>query len=89
MTAERVHVADINRQVVPRLPLNVERRVHRIGKLIVPCVDAQIEGLVPGLKMSGIGQVECRPVLASGPAMVVGFLRAEAEDSRPKGRQAR
>ena len=44
MTAESIHIPDINRQIVAGLPLNVQRAVHRIGKLIVPRIIAQIEG---------------------------------------------
>ncbi len=34
MAAEISDIANVNRQVVPRLPLNVQRLIHRVGELV-------------------------------------------------------
>src|SRR5690242_12692142 len=44
MPAEAAHITDVHRQVVARLPLNVQRAVHSVGKFVVPRIRAQIEG---------------------------------------------
>ena len=43
MAAQVADVADIDGQVVARLPLNIERLVHRVGKLVVAVVDRKGE----------------------------------------------
>ena len=50
MTAEGVHVPDINRKIAARLPLNVQGRIHGVGQLVGPVIDSQIEGLVSLLR---------------------------------------
>ena len=56
MPAEGIHPADIDRQIVARLPLDVERGVHGIGKLVVPRVGRQIKRNVAVLEAGGIRQ---------------------------------
>src|SRR5580698_4900916 len=43
VTAEIPDIADVNREIVPRLPLNIERFVERIGQLIIAVVNTEGE----------------------------------------------
>jgi hypothetical protein len=44
MPAKSVYEADVDGQIVPGLPLNIQRAVHCIGQFIGAIIDAQIEG---------------------------------------------
>src|ERR1700688_3863049 len=54
MAPEGIHIPDIDREIVARLPLDVEGRVHRIGKLIIPRVRRKIKRSIAVLYAGGI-----------------------------------
>ena len=58
MTPQVADVADVDREVAARLPLNVQRLVHGIGKLISPRVGSQIKWDIAILETRGIGQID-------------------------------
>ena len=41
MTSDVTHVAQLDGDVVARLPLNIESVVHRIGQLVGTIIDTQ------------------------------------------------
>src|ERR1700722_1615340 len=43
MPAKGVYRADINREIIARLPLNIEGRIHGVGKLVVSRVRRKIK----------------------------------------------
>ena len=46
MAAQVAHVANVNRQIIARLPLNIERLVERVGKLVLPVVHRRMRKAV-------------------------------------------
>jgi hypothetical protein len=56
MPTKAIHIPNVNRQIVARLPLNIKRRVHSVGELVVPLIGAQIEGYFAKLKTCCIRQ---------------------------------
>ncbi len=77
MTADVADVADIDREVVARLPLNIQRVVEGIRQLVRAIVDAERDGLTVIVDGRKVGQIV---------AQVGGFgVRAEL-DSTPSRR---
>ncbi len=56
MPAKAIHISNINRQIVSRLPLNIERAIHRIGELVAPRVNAQVKGYSAAFDQRRVGQ---------------------------------
>ena len=79
MPAKFVHVPNIDRQIVTRLPLDVERGVHRIGEFIGSIVYAQVEGYLTVLKSRSIGRNNIRRIPQGGGPSVIphGFERVD------------
>src|SRR4029077_9396562 len=51
---ESVHAADIDGQIISRLPLNVEGRVHGVGQLVIAGVSRQEKGNIAVLDSASI-----------------------------------
>ena len=56
MPAKAIHKSDVNCQVIARLPLNIERAIHCIGKLVLWRINAQVEGYGAPLNRRRVGQ---------------------------------
>src|SRR5260370_33578889 len=56
MPDKGIHISNINPQIVSRLPLNIERTIHRIGELVAPRVNAQVKGYSAAFDRRPVGQ---------------------------------